>query len=138
MHGYHYAKRTDILYISFFNYVTSWSSVERHKTYNHIIQKRALRIIFPDLDYAAALEKTGFETLEKSRDNICRNFFKKMTLPGSTLSDLLAKKEQTKHCLRRQKQFYLPKCRTSRFKSLFVLYSLFSFQWLWYKISITF
>ena len=99
-------------------WVTSPSKEQRYALES--IQKRAFRIILPVLDYTQALETTGFETLEKRRDNICRIFSKKMTLPGSILSDLLTKKQQTKHCLRRHKQLYLPKCKTSRFKSSFV------------------
>ena len=41
------------------------------------IQKRALRIIMPELEYVEALKKSGLETLEKRRDHICRKFFKK-------------------------------------------------------------
>jgi len=45
------------------------------------MQKRAMRIIFPDLDYNGSLFIAGVDTLEDRREELTRRFFKRNVLP---------------------------------------------------------
>ena len=56
------------------------------------VQKRALRIIDPDLFYGKALEVISLPCLSQRRDELCRSHFKKMTKPSDKLYYLLPDK----------------------------------------------
>ena len=53
------------------------------------IQKRALRIIYPELNYNEALTRCGTNTLENRRETICNNLIKGMIEPAHKLNHLL-------------------------------------------------
>ena len=92
------------------------------------IQKRALRIVYPELDYSSALHKSGLSSLKSRRDKLCYNFFQKMQKQSCVIHDILPSENSSHYSLRRNKKYSLPKTRTTRFKSSFVPYSLFNFQ----------
>ena len=48
------------------------------------IQRRALKIIYPDLSYADALDTTGFDTLIDRRGDACKSFVQKLKGHKST------------------------------------------------------
>jgi hypothetical protein len=56
------------------------------------IQKRVLRIIYPNLDYDQAITETKLQTLEERRDELCISLIKKMLEPNHKLHSLLPKK----------------------------------------------
>ena len=56
------------------------------------IQKRVLRIIYPNLDYDQAITETKLQTLEERRDDLCVSLIKKMLEPNHKLHSLLPKK----------------------------------------------
>jgi len=47
------------------------------------MQKRAMRIIFPDLDYNGSLFVAGVDTLEDCREELARRFFKRNVLAAA-------------------------------------------------------
>jgi hypothetical protein len=58
---------------------TSWATLSSTLS-NEIesIQRRALRIIYPDLSYADALDTTGFYKLIDPRGDACKSFVQKL------------------------------------------------------------
>ena len=50
------------------------------------VQKRALAIIFPELSYAKSLTKSGLNSLSTRRDNLCKLFFRKLTINNDKLT----------------------------------------------------
>ena len=56
------------------------------------IQKRALRIIYPQYDYNQALIETKLQTLEERRDDQCATLIKKILQPSHKLHGLLPRK----------------------------------------------
>jgi hypothetical protein len=53
------------------------------------VQKRALRVIFPEDDYEASLVQANIETLHDRREMLCARLFKQMCVPGHKLNDLI-------------------------------------------------
>ncbi len=53
------------------------------------IQKRAVRIILPELSYEGALEKCNLKTLEGCREDMCINLIKTLRDPGHKLHELI-------------------------------------------------
>lgn len=88
------------------------------------IQRRALRIIFPDLGYQEGLKECNIATLYQRRqllterlfseikDNSCRKLHG--LLPSSNLSTVAS---------RRKRAFNVPFCRTNRLKNSFIMYN---------------
>ena len=56
------------------------------------IQKRALRIIYPQYDYNRALIETKLQTLEERRDDQCATLIKKILQTSHKLHGLLPRK----------------------------------------------
>ena len=92
------------------------------------IQKKSLKIVFPESDYTSALDCSKLPTLHDRREDLCRTFFSGMLDPSHRLNTLLPVSKNSTYMLRSQKQLTLPKCRTQRFKQSFIPYSLFNFQ----------
>ena len=92
------------------------------------IQKRALFIIFPGVDYTEALKMANIDTLEQRRISICKVFFRNIQTKDSVLSYLLPKPRQSKYGLRKTTKFEKPICKTNRFKNTFIPYCLYNFQ----------
>ena len=92
------------------------------------IQRRALRIVYPDLSYRVALETAGVLKLHERREKISTDLFDKIVCdPTHTLHSLLPQRKNCKYELRRNRDFTLPKCKTERLKnSLFLAMSIIS------------
>jgi hypothetical protein len=100
---------------------------EQTKTLEHI-QKRALHIAFPQLDYEGALAASGLDRLSVRREAACRTFFKSMLEPTHRLHHLIPAKRNLTRSLRDTNQYPLPRVKTERFKRSLVTYGLFNFQ----------
>ena len=48
------------------------------------VQKRCLRIIFPQLSYSEALDKSGLNRLDIRREEITKQIFRQIKSPTST------------------------------------------------------
>ena len=85
------------------------------------IQRRALRIIFPDCSYSAGLVKAALTTLYDRRSTLCKEFFSDIdTLGNHKLSHLLPVRSQQNYNLRSTGAFATPVCRTNRFRDSFI------------------
>jgi hypothetical protein len=90
-----------------------------------IIQKRALRIIFPDLSYEDALITLNMKSLWLRREDLCSKLFKLIVDDENhKLHHLLPMNVPDIYNFRSSKQFYIPKFRTNRFRNTFIMSSL--------------
>ena len=86
-----------------------------------ILQKRALRIIFPHLSYQNAMREADIETLYDRRESLTRDFFNKIIQDSShKLHTLLPDKNQTNVNLRVKRMFKDSVCKTDRFRKSFL------------------
>ena len=92
------------------------------------VQKRAMRIIFPELSYTEALKTANIVTLQKRRLDICKRFFKDMLNTDHILHHLLPEERVARYSIRSQKKFEIPRCKTNRFKNTLIPYGLINFQ----------
>ena len=83
----------------------------------------AMKIIYPELWYAKALELSGLLTLYDRREAIAAKLFDEICANQShSLHKLLPpSKYQPSYSLREQRTFIRPKCKTERCKSSFLL-----------------
>jgi hypothetical protein len=95
------------------------------------IQRRALKIIYPDLPYADALDTTGFDTLIDRRGDACKSFVQKLKGHKSTFRNPLVNilKETPyepvhNYCLRNATLLQLSIIRNFTFTDLFLNYRL--------------
>ena len=89
------------------------------------VQKRAMRIICPDVEYQQALAFMSLPTVAEHRHNICTHKFKSiMSDPNHKLRKLLPPVHKSNHNLRYSRTFTLPRCKTNRFKNSFFFYGL--------------
>ena len=90
------------------------------------VQKRCLRILYPDLSYANALSITGLERLDERRESIVRKLFNQAKNPDHDLNKLLPHKNSDTHkpVTRDNYPYTIPKARTSRLGHSFVSYCL--------------
>ena len=81
------------------------------------IQRRAFRIIYPDLSYSVALETVGLPKLHERREKISIDLFDEIVCnPTHSLHSLLPQRKSCKYALRRKSDFTLPLCKTERLK----------------------
>ena len=86
------------------------------------LQKRTMKIIYPQLSYAKALELAGLLTLYDRREAIAAKLFDEICANQShSLHELLPSKYQPSYYLREQRTFIRPKCKTGRCKNSFPL-----------------
>ena len=89
------------------------------------VQRRCLRIIFPDLSYSDALNIANIERLSIRRENIVRVLFEEIKRPGHVLGHLLTSKNVHDYNTRDTYPYEIPIARTKRFSSSFIPYCLF-------------
>jgi hypothetical protein len=91
------------------------------------IQKRALKIAYPELSYETALQETNMERLDERREQQCLNFFKDIQCANHKLHHYLPQNPSQRQ-LRRNRKFVVPKARTNRLKKSPIFYGLFNYQ----------
>jgi len=88
-------------------------------------QERALRIIMPEASYDLALQIACLDTLVQRRESICKTFFNKICSdPDHKLNYLLPPTKASSNT-RRPNKFPLPKLKNDRYKSSFIVHSVF-------------
>ena len=88
------------------------------------VQKRVMKIIYPELTYCDALKTAGLDTLSDRREKMCLKLFTKMKNETHRLHALMPP-IRVKHYATRSKQQYSHfKCRTNRFGNSFLPYCL--------------
>ena len=87
------------------------------------IQKRALRIIHPDLSYSQALKSSKLETLYDRREGLCMKLFSSIEANNDhKLKELIPPKNSPTINLRSNRKYNLPMMHTDRFRKSFVPY----------------
>ena len=91
------------------------------------LQKRAMKIIYPELSFAKALELSGLLTLYYRRGAIAAKLFYEICANHShSLHKLLRNKYQPCYSLREQRIFTRPKGKTERCNNSFLLSYVYS------------
>jgi hypothetical protein len=88
------------------------------------VQKRCLRIIYPDLSYRDALFISGLDRLCVRRENIVRDMFKDIQQPDHVLHNILPAKRNPKFNSRHSYSYSLPVARTQRYSNSFLAYCI--------------
>ena len=84
------------------------------------VQKRAMRIICPGIEYQQALALMSLPTVAEHHHNICtRTFESIMSDPNHKLRKLLLPPYKSNYNLRYARTFTLPRCKTNIFKNSF-------------------
>ena len=86
------------------------------------IQRRALRVIFPDCSYSEGLAKAGLTALYDRRSTLCKELFSVIDTQGNhKLSHLLPVRSQQDYILRSNRALAEPVCKTNRFRESFII-----------------
>ena len=89
------------------------------------IQKRAMKIIYPDITYAEARGADGLERLDARRERLARSFFLQIFSPHHKLNHLLSERRIIEYGLRRANIYPLPTVRTLRVRRSLINHGLF-------------
>ena len=93
------------------------------------LQKRALRIIYPDLSYAEALVAAGITSLYERRQVLSETLFDRiMEDPSHKLHGLLPPRNESTYCTQSRRYFELPICKTHRFRKTFIMNHSFNYN----------
>ncbi len=89
------------------------------------VQKRVLRIVYPNLHYEDALIEARMESLYARRQIACNKLFNQiLNKPNHKLSNLIPKIDTSlNYQLRNNKKIHVPKFYTERFKNSYVIAS---------------
>ena len=94
------------------------------KTELERVQKRALAIIFPGIDYSDALFSAELPSIERYNENICKKTFNSILNDKSNrLRNLLPSAHKPSYSLRRCRRFETPRWKTNRFRDTFLMKS---------------
>ena len=85
------------------------------------VQRRAMRIIFPDVSYEISLERCGLSTLSARRAVLCDRLFDTLSLPSHIkLNYILPGKHNATYNTRHKRTFILPRMHTDRYRKSFI------------------
>ena len=93
-----------------------------------MIQKRAVRAIFPGMSYVDILNHINLSTLKERRDYLCKKYFINMQARSHKINCLLPKKRLVDYNLRHGNMYPLTVTRTNRFKNSLVPWGLYHWQ----------
>ena len=102
-------------------------TVEQSEAIEHI-QKRALRISYPDLEYDDACLRAGIPLLSERRISQCKALFVKMEDPDDKLNRILPPVRDNVMNTRHYVKYNPPKVHTNRFKNTFLPFILYNCQ----------
>ena len=92
------------------------------------VQKRCLKVIYPNRTYQEATQDCKVQTLYERRETLCKKLFTSMKDPSHRLHDLLSPKKPHTYFLRSPVQYVIPDCQTERYKKSFLPYCLRHYQ----------
>ena len=107
------------------------TSLTKHDTKTlENIQKRAMSVIFPGLNYHGALKTSKLPTLSTStrRDLLCKEFFMQISKPEHKLNYLLEKIHEHYYKLRHNQKYKIAIPHTERYKNSFIMHSLVNYH----------
>ena len=122
------AKDLIIVYCAFIRPVLEYASPVWHFSLTESLsdqiehlQKRALKIAFPEDSYSTSLEMANLPTLYQRREHQCQTLYKSIHQQSDNkLRKLLPIASSHKYNLRNPRTYPLFKCRTERFKNSFI------------------
>ncbi len=88
------------------------------------VQRRCLRIVFPELSYNVAIQLAGLDLLSVRREAACRNLFSEIKKPGHILNKLLPHSECKNVRTRDNYPYKVPIGKTDRMKKSFLAYAI--------------
>jgi hypothetical protein len=110
----------------------AWHSSLTIEQCNHIehIQKRALSIIYGNIDYELFCEAHNIDSLYKRREKLCREFFKDIAENSDNCLHYLLPERRPNdvYKLRTVNLFSIPTARTERYKNSFLMHALETYQ----------
>ena len=88
------------------------------------VQKRVLRILFPEVSYSKALENAGLKTFFHRREGLCSSLFKQIVESDQhKLAGLLpAHNDSERYDFRTRRMFSIPNVKTKRFGYTFIMH----------------
>ena len=93
------------------------------------LQKRALKIIFCDIDYQMSLILAGLDTLYSRRELILQSFYKQNIVHSSScLNYLLPEQRDFVNKLRRANKYELVLARTEQYRNSCIPYCVSNFR----------
>jgi hypothetical protein len=92
------------------------------------VQKRALGIIYSDLDYESAFKEAKLESLKDRRKRLCFKYFHQIQHPDHKLHCLLPEAKVNLHDLRECIKYEPPRLRTLRARGSFINWALYNLQ----------
>ena len=93
-----------------------------------MIQKRAMRIIFPDTDYDTAIAIAKIDQLKDRREQLCRKMFSQICQKDHKLNYLIPQTRAVEYGLRRPKKYHTEKTSLKRTDKSFVNYCLIHYS----------
>ena len=88
------------------------------------LQKRAFRIIFPDLHYQEVLELLNIPTLYDRREILTKKLFSDIVINDQNkLKTLLPPENNSAPSLRNTRKFQVRNCKTNRYKNSFIVHN---------------
>ena len=89
-----------------------------------MVQKRALRSIYPGAHYQDILKFVNLSTLQERRILLCKKYFEKIKGKNHKLNHLLPEPKKSSYSLRLENTYPPIKTRTNRFKNSFLPWAL--------------
>ena len=89
------------------------------------VQKRILRILFPEVPYSKALADAGLKTLFHRREQLSKTLFKRIVESDGKhklVSLLPPRKNGERYNLRNTNMFVMPRVKTKRFQKTFIMH----------------
>lgn len=107
---------------------SSLTSDQRKRIEN--VQRRALLIIYGDIDYFYLCTSVKLDSLFNRRESLCRSFFESMLCADNCLHYLLPAPRSLDNIsrLRTAKMYIPPTAKTSRYQKSFIPYALDNYQ----------
>ena len=93
-----------------------------------MIQKRAMKSIFPGKSYDDILNAIGMCTLHDRRHFLCAQYFKCMQVKSHKLNHLLPEQRCLSYDMRSANMYPLPLCRTNRYRNSLIPWGLNNWQ----------
>ena len=93
-----------------------------------MIQKRAMKSIFPGKSYDDILNAIGMCTLHDRRNFLCAQYFKCMQVKSHKLNHLLPEQRCLSYDMRSANMYPLPLCRTNRYRNSLIPWGLNNWQ----------
>ena len=91
-----------------------------------LIQKRAIKSIYPGQSYADVLQRMGILTLNERREFLCKLYFNTIKISSHKLNHLLPAIRNIEYDIRQCNVYPLPRTRTNRYSNSLIPWGLYN------------